>query len=111
MGSLLAIVQLIAVPPLFAVTMAIFLAGTSRPLNLVDYSRVSDPAALHRWAGTRLLLMPVAFLVGGLVSFNSPGVALPVLGATTVVCVCAGAWVALGAERFQGAPLSGVTED
>lgn len=103
MGSILAIVQLILVPLLVVVALAVRSAGSSKPLNIVDYARVTDPAALHRWACTRLLLLPAVFLVGGLASFRSPELALLFFGAATVVCLCVAVWVALGAERFQSA--------
>lgn len=103
MGPILAIVQLIVVPLLVVVALAVRFAGNSKPLNVVDYARVTDPAALHRWAGTRLLLLPVAFLVGGLASFRSPGLALLFLGAASAVCLVVAVWVALGAEKFKSA--------
>ncbi|WP_159679293.1 hypothetical protein [Luteimonas sp. 9C] len=104
MGSFLAVVQLAAVPLLIMVALAVRSAGSSKPLNGVDYARIASPAALHRWAGSRMLLLPAAFLVGGLASFRSPGLALLFLGAVIGVCLCVGIWIAPGAERFQGAP-------
>src|SRR5690606_1977614 len=76
MAAVLAIVQFALVPILLAVALAVRFAGTSKPLNVVDYARVSDPVALHRWAGNRLLLLPVVFLVGGYTSYRFPGLAL-----------------------------------
>src|SRR5690606_18312040 len=80
MAAVLAIVQFALVPILLAVALAVRFAGVSKPLNVVDYARVSDPVALHRWAGNRLLLLPVAFLVGGYTSHRVPGLALLLLG-------------------------------
>ena len=103
MAAVLAIVQLALVPILLAVALAVRFAGGSKPLNVVDYARVADPVALHRWAGTRLLLLPAAFLVGGFASYLFPALALLFLGGATVACLCLAVWLALGAERFQSA--------
>ena len=103
MEVVVAIVQLALVPILLAIALAVRFAGNSKPLNVVDYARVTDPVALHCWAGTRLLLLPTAFLLGGVASYLHPGLALLFLGAATVACLCVGIWLALGAERFQSA--------
>ncbi len=103
MAAILAIVQFVLVPILLVVALAVRFAGTSKPLNVVDYARVSDPVALHRWAGNRLLLLPVVFLVGSYTSYRFPALALLILGVATVVCLCVAVWRALGAERFQSA--------
>ena len=78
MNALLAIIQLLLVPILLAVALGVRFAGSSRPLNNVDYARVQDPAALHRWAGNRLLLLPAGFLLSGVASLQKPGIS-PVL--------------------------------
>ena len=103
MAAILVIVQFALVPILLAVALAVRFAGTSKPLNVVDYARVADPEALHRWAGNRLLLLPVAFLAGGYTSHRFSELALLFLGAATVACLCVAVWLALGAERFQSA--------
>ena len=103
MAAVLAIVQFALVPILLAMALAVRFAGTSKPLNVVDYARVSDPVTLHRWAGNRLLLLPSAFLVGGYTSYRFPDLALLLLGGATVACLCVAVWLALGAERFQSA--------
>lgn len=103
MSAILAIIQLSMVPILLAVALAVRFAGASKPLNFVDYARVTDPFALHRWAGTRLLLLPTAFLICGLASLRIPGLVLLFLGIATVICLCVAVWLALGAERFQDA--------
>lgn len=105
MAAVLAILQLALTPIMLALALAVRFAGNSKPLNIVDYTRVNDPAALHRWAGTRLLLLPAAFLVGGLASVHSSaGLALLFLGASSVLCLCVAVWLASGAEKFQRAP-------
>ena len=103
MGTLLAIVQLGLVPILLVVALAVRSAGNSKPLNVVDYARVTDPVALHHWAGNRLLLLPLVFCLTGLLSFRNPGLALLLFGAATIMSLCLAVWLALGAEKFQSA--------
>lgn len=104
MAALLTIVQFALVPILLAVALAVRFAGTSRALNIVDYARVPDPPALHRWAGNRLLLLPTVFLAGGLGSLSVPQLALLWLGGAALASLGVGAWVALGAESYQRVP-------
>lgn len=103
MAVFLAIIQIALAPMLLAVALAVRFAGNSKPLNVVDYDRVTDRAALHRWAGDRLLLAPAIFFIGGLASLRFPELALLFLGGATIACLCAAAWLALGSERFQSA--------
>ena len=103
MQEALAIVQIIIAPILLAVALAVRFAGKSTPLNVVDYARVTDPEALHQWAGARLLVLPATFLVGGLASYSQPALAPLFLGIAILVCLGVAAWLVLGAERFQGA--------
>lgn len=103
MGILLAVIQFALVPVLLAVAVAIRSAGQAKPLNVVDYARVADPAALHRWAGNRLLLLPVAWLASGMASWQFPALALLFLGGATLACLCVAVWIALGVERFARA--------
>ena len=103
MAAILAIVQFALVPLLLLVALSVRFAGASRPLNVVDYALVRDPLALHRWAGNRLLILPVAFLIGGYASYRFPSIALLAFGAATVTCLVTAVWLALGAERFQSA--------
>lgn len=103
MNTLLALIQLMLVPILLVVALAVRFAGKSRPLNNVDYGRVQDPAALHRWAGNRLLLLPAGFLASGLVALRHPLLTWPLLllGIMLLAVLVVGTWLALGAERFQ----------
>ena len=103
MAIVLAIVQFALVPILLVVALAVRFAGGAKTLNVVDYARVPDPVALHRWAGNRLLVLPLLFLVGGYISYAFPTLALLILGAATVACLGVVAWLAVGAERFQSA--------
>ena len=103
MGVVLAIIQLVLVPILTVLALSIRFAGSARPLNVVDYARVDDPAGLHRWAGHRLLLLPAAFLLAGIGSLQAPRLALLFLAGAAAVALGVAVWLALGAERFQRA--------
>lgn len=101
MGTFLAIIQFTLVPILLAVALAIRTARHSRPLNIVDYTRVTDPVALHQWAGNRLFLLPAAFLASGMASYRYPALAMLFLGGATIACLFLAVWLAVGAEKFQ----------
>jgi hypothetical protein len=57
------------VPHLFVAAVCAFaafsqlFAGRAQRLANIDYSRVADPAALNRWAGLRMLVLPVVSLL------------------------------------------------
>lgn len=108
--KLLAVAQLVVAPILLAVALGVRFAGGSRPLNVVDYRRVQDPSALHRWAGARLLLLPVGFAMAGLVSFLHPALAIPLLVLMVLATLVVGVWIALGAERFCGRNGAGTSQ-
>lgn len=100
MAPLLAIVQLLLVPILLGVGLAVRFAGSSKPLNVVNYENVKDAAALHRWAGNRLLLLPAGFLISGLVSLREPGLSAVLFGIMVAAILIVGVWLGLGAEKF-----------
>ncbi|WP_222566146.1 hypothetical protein [Novilysobacter antarcticus] len=101
MEALLAIVQLLLVPVLLGVALTIRFAGTSTPLNGVDYGRVTDPSALHRWAGNRLLVLPLGYAMSGVASLLQPSLALLAFMAMVLVVLGVAIWVTLGAESFH----------
>lgn len=96
-------VALLALSPILAaVAVAVRYAGAdARPLAGVDYRRVHDVAALHRWAGRRLAILPAAAFGLGLAALRMPALALPLTGLFAIISVVVGAWLGLGAERFN----------
>lgn len=96
-------IALLAISPVLGVVaLAVRYAGArARPLTGVDYHRVHDAAALHRWAGRRLAILPATAFLLGLASLRMPGLALPLTGLFALVSMVVGAWIALGAERFN----------
>ncbi|PZQ18232.1 MAG: hypothetical protein DI564_02650 [Rhodanobacter denitrificans] len=96
----LAAVHFVLALPLLAVALAVRFAGSARILNSVDYARVDDVAALHRWAGNRLLLLPTEGLAAGLVSLRYPSLAFPLLFASILWLIAVAIWVTVGSDRF-----------
>jgi len=104
MAALLAIIQLLLVPVLLIPAMAVRFAGKSRPLNIVNYARVKDPSALHRWAGNRLAVLPLLFLISGLVSLQKPNLSAALLMLMIIITLVVAVSIAIGAEKFQITP-------
>lgn|GEM_PF-2569626 len=96
----LAAVHFVMALPLLAVALAVRFAGPARVLNSVDYARVEDAAALHRWAGNRLLLLPAAALAAGLISLRYPSLAFPLLFASVLWLIAVAIRVTVGSDRF-----------
>ena len=103
MEALLAIIQLLLVPILLVVALATRFAGKSKPLNIVDYNRVLDAPALHRWAGNRLLVLPLGFCASGVISLQQPSASLVLFAIMTLALLGVGIWITIGAERFYSA--------
>lgn len=97
----IAVVLFMATPVLLAIALAVRFAGRGRPLNIVDYRKVGDAASLHRWAGHRLALLPVASAVSGYAIFQNPSLGLPLLTLFVAVVLGVGGWIAVGASRFE----------
>jgi hypothetical protein len=91
----------IMTPIVLVAALTVRFAGDARVLNVVDYSRVSDPKALHTWAGNRLLVLAAicAAFAGGSVAFPQASRAL--LGAAVIAVVTIAIWIAAGSARFQ----------
>ena len=102
--AVLSILLLVVGAILAAVALAVRFAGTDAILTGVRPGDVRHMAALNRWAGNRLLILPVVSLASGVAGLRDPVYALVGVG----VLVCAGfatiMWLLLGAERFRVAP-------
>jgi hypothetical protein len=70
-------------------------------LNLVDYSKVSNPDALNRWAGNRLLALPFLSAVLGVVALKRPELVIALFIAFMASVVAVTAWIAGGVSKFQ----------
>ncbi len=95
-----AIAPLIATPILLAVALAVRFAGTSQILNIVDYARVANVTGLHRWAGNRLLLLPVISLLLGVLSLYQPAYSVICIILFVVSVISVVVWLAIGSNQF-----------
>ena len=94
---------LVLTPIILISALVVRFAGDSRVLNVVDYSRVSDPQALHAWAGNRLLALTVicAILAGCSLAF--PQISPLLFAAAVIAIVTIAIWIAVGSTRFHQA--------
>lgn len=75
--------------------------GGSKPLMAGSkYAGIRDMAAYNKWAGTRLLLLPVATLVIAWFSSGSIAARLFGFGLLWVVIIAVLVWISKGAKRF-----------
>ena len=80
---------------------AVRIAGGTRILRMVDYSRVRDARALHAWAGNRLLLTAlVGFALSALAAMH-PRMAYFLLAALLLGILSSAIALATGALKFQ----------
>jgi hypothetical protein len=90
------VLLIMMIPVLSIVALAVRFGGGSRPLNVVDYAQIQDVAAYNRWAGNRLLLLPLLALIFTIVAAQRHALAVPLLiflfGAILVVLF----WVVIG---------------
>jgi hypothetical protein len=99
-----ALALLIATPILLAVALAVRFAGASQILNIVDYARVSNIADLHRWAGNRLLLLPLISLLLGLFSLYQPAYSFICFMLFVVSVLSVVIWLVISSSRFTRSP-------
>ena len=95
-----AIAPFVATPILLVIALAVRFAGNTKILNIVDYARVSNISDLHRWAGNRLLALPLISFALGVLSFYQPAYSLIcfVLFVFSVISVVI--WLAISSSQF-----------
>lgn len=87
-------------PLLLVLGLAVATAGRSRALNSVDYHRVDDPVALHRWVGRRLIVVAAGVAAIGVGALVVPNWA-PAFGVLLAVWLPAGIGLSMaGVSRF-----------
>ena len=99
--AVLSVLLLVAGALLGVFALAVRFAGNTAILSGIREGDVPDMAALNRWAGNRLMLLPVVAL-----GFGAAGLREPLYGlAGLFVLLVAGfgiiGWLLLGAERFR----------
>lgn len=95
------IVLLIAGVILAIAALAVRFAGNTPILAGVDVTRVQDMAGLNRWAGDRLLLLPIVALGFGIAGVWRPVIGLVGAGFVVLVGIAVVVWILVGAERFH----------
>lgn len=87
-------------PLLLVAGLAVAAAGRSRVLNSVDYHRVDDPVALHRWVGSRLIVVSAGVGAIGVGAWVLPDWA-PAFGVLLALWLPAGIGLGIaGVSRF-----------
>ena len=95
-----AIALLVATPILLAVALAVRFAGSNQILNIIDYKRVTSVPDLHRWAGNRLLLLPVISLVLGVFSLYQPAYSVICFILFVLSVISVAVWLAISSSQF-----------
>ena len=95
------IVPFLAAGILLIAALAVRFAGMNRILNIVDYARVNDIEELHRWAGNRLLLLPLVSVAIGALSQRNPALAIPLIIVLVMAVMGMVMWIAAGSGKFS----------
>jgi hypothetical protein len=98
------VVLVIFIPIALIVACGVRFGGDSRLLNLVDYSQLSDIPSFNRWAGNRLLLLPMIAITCAVLSLKQPALAVPMLIVFILAFLAIVYWVAIGASKFHRKP-------
>ncbi|MFN7551323.1 MAG: hypothetical protein ACK59M_18445 [Pseudomonadota bacterium] len=99
MAVVLVICVLVA-PPMLVAGLAVATAGRSPALDSVDYHRVDDPVALHRWVGRRLIVVAAGVAAIGVGALVLPNWA-PAFGVLLALWLPAGIGLSIaGVSRF-----------
>ncbi len=91
----------VATPILFIAALAVRFAGSTKILNIVDYSTVADPNALHVWAGNRLLLLAACTASLAVASLLVPAYSIIFLFAFIAATFSTVFWLAIGTSKFS----------
>ena len=99
--AVLSIVLIVLGTLLAAVALGVRFAGGSSILTGVRPGDVTDMAALNRWAGNRLLVLPATSLAFGIAGLRDPVYGLIGCGVLVIVGFATITWLMLGTERFR----------
>ena len=101
--AVLSILLIVAGSVLAALALAVRFAGHNAILSGVRPGDVSNMAELNRWAGNRLLVLPVVSLAFGVAGLRDPIYGLVGVGALVILGFATVMWLMLGTERFRTA--------
>ena len=99
--AIFSILLLLVTPILFVAALSVRFAGDRRVLNSIDYSTIIDPAALNRWAGNRLILLPVLSLSFGVLSLNRQPLSIIGCGVVALAGLLVVVWIGAGSDKFR----------
>ena len=99
--AIFAVLLLISGAILAVAALAVHFAGNAAVVAGVDLSQVRDLATFNRWAGNRLLLLPVVALGFGYAGLTRPILALAGLAVLVVLGIVVVVWILVGAEKFR----------
>lgn len=99
--AIFGVLLLMVSPVLLLAALVVRFAGGGKVLNSIDYASVVDPKGLHRWAGNRLLLLPLTSLTLGCVSLWRPTLGLICCCATILLSILLWVWIAVGSDTFR----------
>lgn len=98
--ELLAVVQLVTSAILLAVALGVRFSGGARIFNFVEYQRIANVPALHRWAGNKLLLVALTGMSLAVVSFARPQFATAFFCALMLILGAVVVWLLVGSAKF-----------
>lgn len=98
---LFGIILLSTTPILLLVALGVRFAGDRQVLNSIDYSTIVDREGLHRWAGNRLVLLPLVAGLFGALSLNRPVFGLVGGFVVMLLGIAVWIWIATGSDRFR----------
>lgn len=95
-----AVILIIATPILLVVALGARFGGNSTVLNFVDYTTVRDKALLNRWAGNRLIFLPVLAAISGTAALRYPTMGIPLIIGFFFSFLIVVFWIAVGSGKF-----------
>jgi hypothetical protein len=98
--SVIGALVLATTPVAILIWAAVRFAGSTSVLNFLESDRVRDMAAVNRWVGNRLLLLPIGMAVAGWMGLHSPLAAMLSLPALALLLIGVLAWVMAGVRKF-----------
>jgi hypothetical protein len=99
--AIFSILLLLVTPILFVAALAVRFAGDRRILNSIDYSTITNPAALNRWAGNRLIFLPALSLAFGVLSLDRQPLSIIGCGVVALAGLLVIVWIGAGSGRFR----------
>jgi hypothetical protein len=99
------IVHVLATPILLGAALLVMSERTGRILNFIDYKRVTNVVALHRWAGIRLLFLSLISAVSGVASWLLPKHALVFLLCFVAAMLLVVGVIVAGSSKFSASQI------